>query len=113
MKRTYFKVQLAVILLCGLFAVATISSCDKAKKLNGTTWTGDYEDEDWTGDIELSFSGDAVDVTAKISNRPNSGGQGGYYDDDDDDWYYYGTKSTKATTATTYRGECTFTCDKL
>ena len=89
MKRTCFKVQLAVILVCGLFAVATLSSCDKAKQLKNTTWEGDYEkdDDNEQGTIELSFSDSEVDITMKIGA---------------------GTVSQ----ATTYRATASFTCEK-
>ena len=70
MKRTYFKVQLAVILVFGLFAVATLPSCDKASRFNGTTWEGDYEDSDQNkGTIELAFSESSVDITNKFKNQ--------------------------------------------
>ena len=107
MKRTCFKVQLAVILVCGLFAVATISSCDKAKKLNGTTWSGDYEDDTHKGDIELSFSGDAVDISISLTQKTSTGGGGG-------NPYQPSSMPEKSMhkAATNYKAEASFTCEK-
>jgi hypothetical protein len=45
-KRMYSKSKTIVALLfVGLIGMGVLSSCDKAKKFDGTEWEGNYEEE--------------------------------------------------------------------
>jgi hypothetical protein len=66
-----------VILFFSFFMLTILNSCDKTKKFDGTTWVGDYTGTvyggeygdikvDIKGKITLSFTGNEVDIKAKV-----------------------------------------------
>ena len=73
------KIRIMSILALVLFTITSLSSCDKAKGLEGTTWEGDFDfmfvtdDGDgryqFDGTITLDFTADEADVIAKFKMR--------------------------------------------
>jgi hypothetical protein len=70
--RKYFANSKTVvsILFLGFFTLTILNSCDKTKKFDGSTWTGDYsstlDGDKVSSTITLSFNGDQVTISGKI-----------------------------------------------
>ena len=88
----------AIVLFCSLFTLTTLHSCDKSKKLDGTTWEGECGFDDPTegnitheGTVSISFTSENADIIAKFKVK---------------DTYYGGTENE------THKGTATYTCEK-
>jgi hypothetical protein len=66
------KLKIAFVMLLSMFSVAVLTSCDKANRLDGTTWNGTYAYPNGYGehkiDYTFSFTKNVVTVNEKWTN---------------------------------------------